>query len=581
VLISRPLFVDEPVQATIIVTTDRAIRIDFIDVKVRGRQGWLISTGESSSGIRRDVPSLALRLVGEGELSLGEHRFPVSFELPPPTAPTHELRPAYSRLLVDVHVSIPWWPDGRYSFTAPVRVKPPEHLERTPVLTRQPFAPKGNEPRIELSLASSTLVAGEMLAGSVAVFHLSDDKPRVVTLSFDALLALHGYGRPVSRLGAGYQSTVTIPTGGAGEAVPFRVALPTSMPPSFTSVTHDVSWVLTASTGSVFSGKLKLQVPLTIVDARAAAQVTPLTLAPQVADQRVVAAFERLSRQTGMRLVDGGGEHPDEIPAVTRDIGDTHVRLGYAYRGTDGTFLCGRIAYPSLGLGLSVTPTSPLVDALRRDIHVDVSAWDRHHHVEARYAEQAVPFLRGALPGAASGDLVRWTDDELVTARSIGSIEDADLAAMTESLVSLAESIDAARGLIGPPPGLDVDEAAWRDLAQRVRGTLSLGDLSIHGTLDMQPVSLGLVFDERDQPTTMGIAVGAPNEVNALPITDRVRQLLLDIEAELPGVALRDGVASATLAADNGGIDAPRVLEVARTLRGVLAALAEGDGPYR
>jgi len=203
VLIPRPFFVDEPATMMVILVADRPTRIEFIDVRLRGRQGWMISTGKTSSGFVRDEPSLRQRIAGERELAPGEHRFPVTFVLPRGSAPTHELRPAFSRLLIDVHASIPWWPDGRYSFTAPVRMKPPVDVARDPLVTRHPFTPKGNEPRIELSLASRTLVAGEALVGSIALFHLSDDKPRDVTLTFEPLLTLHGYGRGFVRRGPG------------------------------------------------------------------------------------------------------------------------------------------------------------------------------------------------------------------------------------------------------------------------------------------------------------------------------------------------------------------------------------------
>ena len=55
------------------------------------------------------------------------------------------------------------------------------------------------------------------------------------------------------------------------------------------------------------------------------------------------------------------------------------------------------------------------IDIPDKDIEIDVYAWDKAHHVDARSAEQVVPFLRNAIPGAATGSLVRWTDDEILT----------------------------------------------------------------------------------------------------------------------------------------------------------------------
>jgi hypothetical protein len=280
-------------------------------------------------------------------------------------------------------------------------------------------------------------------------------------------------------------------------------------------------------------------------------------------------------------VLDEQDRYPDEQPALVRDLGDGTIRIGYAYRGEDGTFLVARVTYLPLGLGLSVTPSSTLRELLTRDIQVGNPAWDRAHHVEAREAAQAMPFVRATLPAPAVGALVRWSDDELVAEHSIGGIEGADLASIEIGLESLASAITAARAVIVPPAGVTAEMGAWQQLAERLNGRLVVGDLSIRGgTLDLQPIEVALVFDKDGRATATRVDVGTEQPDGAEP-NERASELLATVARDLPDAALRDGIASASIPLAAGGADAVRVREVARALRAIVAALVESAGPYR
>lgn len=563
---------------TVELQSTRETKVEYIDVNVRGVQGWATGSGQTSAGYQIELPKLGKRVAESITLSEGTHEFPLTFTLPRGTAPSHAVSPAYAKLAIDVRVAIPWWLDGKYSFVAPVRLPPPDHVERTPLLSRHPFHAKAGEPRIELSLASSTLVAGEAVVGSCALFHVTDSKARELEVTFEPKVHLLGMRRPWSSAGPGWRSSITIPPGKSGEAVPFRIGLPTAITPSLKTATHEIEWFMKVSTGSYLRGtKLWISLPLTIVDARASETLPPLTLAPRVADERVVAAFERFGRTTGMRvLVDEQDRYPDEQPALVREAGDTTIRIGYAYRGEKGTFLVGRVTYPPLGLGLEVTPSSGLRELFSRDIEIDVDAWDKAHHVDARSAEQVVPFLRNAIPGAATGSLVRWTDDEILTERPIGALDEADIASLAHGLDTLANAIMFARAEIKPP--VETNVAEWQQLAERWNGHLSIGDLSIHGgTLDLQPVETVLEFDEAG-PTTLRVIVGSQQPADGEP-TERVRELLANAAKETPPLTVKDGVAMAALPVT--ALDPAAVRDIARKLRGLLAVIYESGGPYR
>src|SRR4051812_20279777 len=209
-------------------------------------------------------PQLEQALMGEGVLAAGTTtRLIARYVLPEGTPPTHEVGNAWSRMRFFIHVSIPWKLDGRYKYDFAVRIPPPR-VTRKPIMMRSTTTP--DKPRIELALASTELIAGEELVGTCAVFHLDDAKPRDVKLSLVPELSLLGRGRARERRGEQISGDIEIPAGAAGTGVPFRLALPGSMTPTFDAATHTLRWWLVAQTGSFFGGKVDVAVPIQIYD---------------------------------------------------------------------------------------------------------------------------------------------------------------------------------------------------------------------------------------------------------------------------------------------------------------------------
>ena len=195
VIMTSPLIAGHPGELTIEVTTTEKTKVEYIEVHIEGRQGWQVGSGKSKVEVETKLPELAFRLMGGGELpAAATTPFDVRFPLPRGTAPSHDLAPAHASLVVRVHVSLPWRIDVRSAFELPVRLPPPAHVVRTPVVLRSAHGHAGgDEPRLEVSLASTTLVAGEELVGSAALFHL--DERRRIDVSLVPLLRLYGRGR--------------------------------------------------------------------------------------------------------------------------------------------------------------------------------------------------------------------------------------------------------------------------------------------------------------------------------------------------------------------------------------------------
>jgi hypothetical protein len=537
-----------------------------------------------------------------GELPAGPTRLQARFSLPAGLPPTHHHAPAWATLELAVRVVIPWWPDGRYRFDLSVRIPAPAVVERRPVAVRStPLHAAPDAARLEVSLASTALVAGESVVGSCAIYHVDDRKPRELELALVPRLELFG-GRTRTRDADAVWFRFTLPAGFAGTNLPFRFEMPHRLAPTFQAATHRLRWFLMARSGSFFGGRLELSIPIEIFDASAAALVPRLAAAPRLADQRVEEVFDRVAERDGWQRVVADG---DGAIAITRTFGDAVAQLTYDYRGEAGTFVVARIDHPPLGLDLNVTPSSALRHVFFADIEVDIEAWDRRHHVSARDAGQTVVMLRQAVPAlsaaTALGELRSWHDDAVVFERATATLDAAELSAMGSALATLAPALAAAALAIAPPPGIAIDLAAWRQLAHGLGGRATLGDLSIEGHLDRTRVALGLEWRD-GEPAGIRVAVGDPadagDELRAIAFTlVRPREEVMTVAAAGPLVEqvlgwpddfvelrVEDGVASASWALPAGEpptVEPARVRALVEALRAALAVLVPGTGPYR
>ncbi|HVK87445.1 MAG TPA: hypothetical protein VM513_25185 [Kofleriaceae bacterium] len=601
----NPVFAGQTFTVDFDVTVEKDTKVEFIDARLTGEQGWRIGSGKHRITHQATLPDVVANLMGEGVLPAETTtRFSARFMLPPSTAPTHRMAPAWARLRLKIHISIPWRIDGRYHYEFEVRVPPPSGVQRSPHAVRSTSRQAAHDkPRIELGLASTTLAVGEELVGSCAVFHLDDSEPREVEVSLVPMIHITGR-RTREYRGTPVAYTVTLPAGSAGRSVPFRIPVPRALIPTFVTQTHSVAWWLVAQTGSMFrGGRIDVSVPLVLVDASASNVLSPLVAPPRLGDEQVATLFADFAARHGWQ---GENDAPiDGDFAIAREVADCELTISYAYRGADGTYLVAKLVPPRLGLGLGVTPSSPLRHVFFADVEVDIAAWDRAHHVVARSPAQAIPFLREVVPALMKaerlGRLVRWTDDALVFERPVSSVDASTLAQAAELLELLARTFATARAAIAPPPDVTVELAAWQQVAAKLDGRLTVGDLALDGALDGLPVDAKLVWRD-GAPALVHVAVGEPEAASAelrsldlslaRPAADVLRanaaERLVDSVTRWPldraNLRVRDGVASAELVLPEGErpvVDATRVRELVEALRGVLATLDPGAGPYR
>ena len=596
---SDPLFSGRDLSIEVNVTSIKETKIDFIQARLEGDQGWSIGSGKSRVTQRLAYPMLMQQLSGPGLLpAASTTTYTTAFRVPSGTPPTHELAPAWSRMRLSIHISIPWALDGRYRYDFSVRIPAPGAQRRPAALSSSDVPGK---PRLELGLASTEVIIGEGLVGTCAVFHLGDEKPREVELALVPELLLLGRGHGRERRGTPIATTLTLPAGSAGTGIPFTFTLPPSMIPSFDSPTHALRWWLVARTGSLLSGRVKLEVPLQVMDRSAAGTAPRLNAAPRVGDERVDKVFAQFAARSGWR---DGEPGPDDL-AIEQDLGEITVRIAYAYREETGTFLVASAHTPWLGLGLSVAPSSSVRHVFFKDVEIDNPAWDRAHHVRARYPEQVIPFLKATVPllmeCGVLGPMVRWNDGALVFERAIVSVDGGHLEETAAQLTRIAEAL--ARGLdkIPPPPSVVVDVPAWRSLAGWLGGTLLLGDLGIHGELEGAAVVVGLGWSKAG-PTHVQVDVGhlaaesehlgqlelrlakPARDILSTSAPERLVELITGWPDDVVDLEIEEGVVSASLRLPGGAspvVDAERVRDLIGSLRAVFGALLPVATPYR
>jgi len=594
VRIPGEVFVGRPTPIIVEVTPKVPIDIEFISVAVQGNQYWVVGSGKSAVRHAIQYPNLGMRLAEASRLT-EKQEFRTAFTLPPDTAPTHEHSFVHARLHIKVHVSIPWWPDGRYRFDIPVRVPPPPLVARQPVMTRNTADP--GKPRLELSLASNAVVAGEALTGSFALYHVDDDKPRTVELALVPRFHLFGRGRIRERTGSSHSYQVAMPAGGAGKMVPFSLQLPPDLTPTFQCGTHTLAWSLVAKFGGWFGPSGAVGVQLLVFDRAAAAVAPQLAVPPRLADQQVVATFAHVAQAHGWSMAEPG-EAGD--PVIARELGPCTLSIAYVYRGEAGTALVAMLAHPSLGLDLEVTPGSLARHAFFHDIEAGVEGltkWDRDHHVRARDGVQAVPALRAMVPALAQvpagASFVRWTDDAIVYERPISTLDARDLLALADAVAPLAPAIEAALAVVPPP--IESDVGAWREVAKALDGELVVGELAIDGgRLDGVPATIALQWDGDKRPRGLRVTVGDPQVASELArqvafeiatpslpsasakLPDGVVGALASWPLEVTNLVVADGVARAEVT-----VDARGALDLARRLRALLALIDPAVGPYR
>ncbi|MGK3958998.1 hypothetical protein WMF38_38830 [Sorangium sp. So ce118] len=217
--------------------------IQFVRVTLQYTHAvWVHSSREGRAPFTsRDLVLLSEDVAGQGRLGAGVHHYQVSFALPDDVPPSHVGVVADIRCKVSALVSIPWWLDAE------------EHQELLvrPAIAQapkdEPFtgaSPRGDGAFVEVSLPGRPLTPGELLAGAVAFGGLVGRRPFTLDVAVIGVERALARGRRLSQKIHRFSFFQDIARVAEGAEVPFRIALPDDLAPSFSFAEVSLEYAL-------------------------------------------------------------------------------------------------------------------------------------------------------------------------------------------------------------------------------------------------------------------------------------------------------------------------------------------------
>jgi len=402
--------------------------VDSITMTLNGDE-W-VGGGDSWSKVR--VVGLRAQF-GERTLERGEHRLSARFAIPPEAPPSHRGRAIVVGYQLDVHVSIPWWPDRREIYVVPItRPGLPSAPSPPKVFTNRKA--KGTDLHLEATVDEVTIEQGGVIAGAVSFANVAGKRVKSVDLVFQAR---EGIGTWID--GATYVSTILDRAPKEGESTTFRVRFPEDATASFVTARARLAWSVAIVARVSFGDDATIEVPITVLpkDRRGSGQARRRALLPPVGRERRALLF----RAVGERL---GLEVDAEAEELRGDVGAASIVIRLEHRDDAGLLAIAELGWPPLGMELAVRERR-WTDAFGDAVELQDEAFEKRVHVRANDVERARRMFDQELRAALLGLTALELDDDgaqLGRAVSVASVE-----AMLEDILPLqtaAERVGAA-----------------------------------------------------------------------------------------------------------------------------------------
>ncbi|MRG96130.1 hypothetical protein [Polyangium spumosum] len=549
---------------------------DAIDVELVGRESRYkrtASTGKTTSRKyhRREILRLGRRFPA-GVLHPGTWEQAIDFQLPPDLPPT--FRSVYSSIEyeISVHVHIPWWPDRHEVYVLPIRVPAAPAAPPQPrVFTSLAGEHRGEDPVIELSLEDQRLPLGGVLAGAVALTGLGSRKLRRVELATSCVetAIVSSTAGPAEIERRTYKLCEGTPEEGA--SLPFRIAIPKDLAPTFLSPFISVDHAIEVVAVVAFGRDLSLRVPVRVERQRGERPSAEGRL-PLVGKQRhlsVWRAGEGAARAAGYTVV----EFDPEQARLTLDVHGVRVEVTEEHREGLGPCTVAELSYPPLGLDLR------LAERRWTDLGAKLPGLDKRlakrFTVKAREAVQAQCLLGGDVRDAIEVfDEAALDDEHAVVVQKGGVYQVSGLERFLARSAMLAYRLARAFTTLPPPAALATSLPAYRRFAEERDARLRIGDLALEG---FSRAGFHLSLDHRwelDRPAESRLWTPRPER---------------DLPASWSETITKATGREPLLEEDRLGIRLPLVqdpeemLGVAEAFAGAVAALAGATrlGPYR
>jgi hypothetical protein len=502
--------------ATVLLDCRREVEVDFVDVVVEGTEGWRVGSGNHTVSRRLTLVRLGARLCGARTLPEGRTELSVRIPLPPDAPPSYRGQAAWIDYELQVHASVPWWPDRRAAFE--IHVAPPER--RSPATTTQvyssdPQGPREREAHAELSLASTWTRAGDLVSGALALSNVRHNRYSEIAVGLRGVETLYDGGRRRSdRESMRYQIRLGAEQVGEGEMIPFRFRLPDDAMaelawaprPGGTAGLCSLQWELEVVVGIRWGSDLTLRVPFGVLPRSARPGDAPPRLAPPtVGSDRLRAIWAGVGEPHGLRY---------DAQSLVGRFGETTLAIRRDHMGRGGIFVVAELRYPKLHLELEVEPASSVQKMVGGGARIGDPSWDRDHYVLARDEAQVAEVLRAIVPALRNASLRRMDDEQLVVEVRDSGQSRARMERFAAAAVALARAFETVRRDLPPPPAMAPALEAWRALARRLNGALETARMRVEGRLGALGAEARIAFDGAGQPMTTWLSVRPPSPLD-------------------------------------------------------------------
>ena len=594
----------ETLHVHLVVTGLSVTPFDFIAVHFHVAEGTR-STTQKGDFVQRSILHETVNVAEEGELGAEVYRYQASFEVPPDLPPTYFGTAFEHRAWVEIHVSIPWWPDVLERYDVAILPAPIARTAPTPFTGS---SARENGAFVEVSLRTQSFAPGDTIAGALAFGNLGSSTVKEIEPSLVAVerLGITDDGLVVLRNPSFLDASSAV----EGRAIPFRLAVPASTTPSFAVTAGTLSWFFEARLSLGGAPDVIYRVPVTIAAFEGPALVAsaePARIGAEPArtsDERARIGADRwravwasASRASGLALDSSKLRLTGEISGC-----DVSVRVGK--NETKQSSLVARLRFRGLGLGLSIANGG----LLHAGTYFPADEIERRFRISGRDPAQIRDGLSLSLRGALLAfDEVTIGDDQADVSSNVLGYDKQWLGAFLDQITALAQGIEETSRSIPPPAPMAMFLPAWQRFASDLDADLTAGNMEISGgVFEGAIVEISTELEGKtptattialviDPPIEVAVDLGSAEAIQRLP--EPAREILRSIEglcrplleasgplprpAKMPRPELREAQISLRL---------PVVIADPSSLRDVmtallsLAAALRGDrraGPYR
>ena len=575
--VAQPLVPGENIHAVIELNATSSVNVEWVDVTLEGEVVWHTGSGKHRRSRREMFMQQRARIVENTTLH-GQTSHAVRFLLDASLPPSFAHANARVTYTARATASIPWAFDPHWAWTLHVDGRGPVDARPRPLILRRTDG-------VELSLERDALGRGDVVRGRIA-WPLTD-APREVQVVFREVVGLiEANGYVSERMGRAFGIPVAIdPHAPEGSAFEFR--LPVDVICGFQTNVVQMRWELCVQrvkTGMLWdsrSDELKTNV---VITAQPTAKA-PLELAPPVGDARLLAISNEVAAQLGWSASEEG---------VSREVALRGQALSahVVWQRRAQMMLSAEVSFPSVGLGIHVTPSNLMQRMLEQDISVGEPAWDAAHWVEGREGLQVRAFLSPIVQFTKQHQLtLAHVDDDSLTLECVDSeVSAPSLHRFLSLLDRLLATLPLTMSQVPTPELVQVDLPHALRVAEQLNGLFVPGFAGFHGTLASgHAVSSCVRFAEDHRPERIDVqvdglpegtlAIDAGRKATALP--GGMQSLLMELGEDVR-VRMEEGRATASIL----GVSEPFVMHPERIVQlgtwVVRAARALGEsGAFR